>query len=880
MNRKKIKLKAKEYKSKNYGKRLILLLFPMLLLNACNIGTSDVKDFNSVSVDTAISEKIEDSNSSLYKGENRVNISKNKLRTPIYGWDIYRNLDKLSVLNLGVQTKQFSSFDRTGGNDKDGFDGTYSYLRREGTAYVIAEAVGAGEVQSIWFTRDGGNVTKTGNIVIELDGERIMDYPLQDLVSGRYGEPFVFPFVANCKESSGGVTIKVPMPYKKSMKIMTTHNPKFYHVSYRTFDSPENIKTFDPKYVPKDVIRASKSWGKEDPKLTPDNLVINEKEFNLDKGENIELLNHEGSGQIWSLDFKLENLVGAPPAEVVIDDGRAHVGTSKFKAKISRDNEGIILVRRYDSISTNQTANIYIDDKKAAQWTGQGIVPGGWVEEKVEIPVEFTVGKSEIIVTNEFVSAGMDFSEFRYFVYSIVNGEKKLTDEIDVGNFVAAKKSEAEHEYSVSQENWYGDRTYILPQDSHDEETILKTDELLEGLRLIIDIDGQETVNVPFGQYFGSGLGHYEVASLMYKITEYGNYVSWWTMPYGEKIKITLANESDIELVNAKIKISYQEDENIKEALNADVPKLGYFHAQHNASKTVLNKDWIFLETNGYGKFLGLNHTMDSLQAEGNTRGYLEGDERIYADGVLSPIWHGTGTEDFYEGGWYFNKGVFSNPMNGAPATEAAGMYGTVVQSDTNYRLLIGDAIDFYSEFSGGFEPGPQQNHSAYYSATAFWYGHKNISVLSTSDEIHIADKSSLSEHKFLGTENIGDYNMISTFEGRDDKIASSRMKRDETSQISFSVNVEKDNLGVRILRVSDQFESYQEVDVYVNEEFIGTWLQVLGNKKHRWLEDSFDIPAYYTKGINKLDIRLELSNKSLLWSNSRYIIKCYGRKS
>jgi len=31
---------------------------------------------------------------------------------------------------------------------------------------------GAGEVDSIWFTRDGGNVTSLGTIRIELDGTR------------------------------------------------------------------------------------------------------------------------------------------------------------------------------------------------------------------------------------------------------------------------------------------------------------------------------------------------------------------------------------------------------------------------------------------------------------------------------------------------------------------------------------------------------------------------------------------------------------------------------------------------------------------------------------------------------------------------------------
>ncbi|HYO52263.1 DUF2961 domain-containing protein [Archangium sp.] len=41
-------------------------------------------------------------------------------------------------------------------------------------------------------------------------------------------------------------------------------------------------------------------------------------------------------------------------------------------------------------------------------------------------------------------------------------------------------------------------------------------------------------------------------------------------------------------------------------------------------------------------------------------RGGLEGDERVHVDGSLTPQLYGTGTEDFYESGWYFSRGTFS----------------------------------------------------------------------------------------------------------------------------------------------------------------------------------------------------------------------------
>ena len=82
------------------------------------------------------------------------------------GWETYRRLDLLPYVGSGVQTRQFSSFGRDGSND-DGFSGQYSCLRQS-NGCVIAEDRGPGEVASIWFTRDGGDVSATGQLTIEL----------------------------------------------------------------------------------------------------------------------------------------------------------------------------------------------------------------------------------------------------------------------------------------------------------------------------------------------------------------------------------------------------------------------------------------------------------------------------------------------------------------------------------------------------------------------------------------------------------------------------------------------------------------------------------------------------------------------------------------
>ena len=64
--------------------------------------------------------------------------------TRLVGWDTYRRLDLLPYLPRDGETRQFSSFDRAGGNDNDGFDGRYTCRRTTGDGCVLAEDSGAG----------------------------------------------------------------------------------------------------------------------------------------------------------------------------------------------------------------------------------------------------------------------------------------------------------------------------------------------------------------------------------------------------------------------------------------------------------------------------------------------------------------------------------------------------------------------------------------------------------------------------------------------------------------------------------------------------------------------------------------------------------------
>ncbi|HEY9303397.1 MAG TPA: glycoside hydrolase family 172 protein, partial [Mycobacterium sp.] len=224
------------------------------------------------------------------------------------GWDTYRHLDRLPYLSADTQALQLSSFDRSGGNfdiSTGNKNGTGGCLASGGAGCVVAEDRGPGEIDSIWFTRDGGNVTALGTIRIELDGHPVVDAPLQSLVDGALGAPFVWPLVANATQSPGGVYIKVPMPYRQSMRISVASHLEYYHVDYRRFSTADGVSTFSPSDPALDVLAAFRAAGDVDPKPRASTASHHHRVNQIPASGGLQIAESTGSGNISALRLRL-----------------------------------------------------------------------------------------------------------------------------------------------------------------------------------------------------------------------------------------------------------------------------------------------------------------------------------------------------------------------------------------------------------------------------------------------------------------------------------------------------------------------------------------------------------------------------------------------
>lgn len=220
-----------------------------------------------------------------------------------YRWtdelELLKRVDKLPEYRTGSYVEQFSSYDRTGGND-DGFAGTYSFIRKEDDKLVIAEMDGPGVINRIWTP------TPTDNMLyFYFDGEKEpgLTIKFSDLFSGK-----VYPFTKPvCGNELGGFYCYLPITYKKSCKVVFD-GPKleFIQIQYRNLPG-KNVETYTGEFSPKDrelLAEVNNLWSDISPAVTnythgnSSDIKALETTFTLHPGEEIPVFEMNEPGRI------------------------------------------------------------------------------------------------------------------------------------------------------------------------------------------------------------------------------------------------------------------------------------------------------------------------------------------------------------------------------------------------------------------------------------------------------------------------------------------------------------------------------------------------------------------------------------------------------
>jgi Fe-S-cluster containining protein len=236
-------------------------------------------------------------------------------------------------------------------------------------------------------------------------------------------------------------------------------------------------------------------------------------------------------------------------------------------------------------------------------------------------------------------------------------------------------------------------------------------------LRLIVD--GELRVAMPLSDFFGAGEdGADSVRSLLVGVTADEDLYAYFPMPYFEGVMVELARGRSRGRPK-KMHVEYA----VRRLGRHPDPDSGLFGAErHAVERTTPGSDHEVLSARGRGKWVGLVAWLGPVS--GSSRDYLEGDERVVLDGAAAPQLHGTGVEDFFGGGFYFQVDhpgplPFAHPLHGM-ADDRAEPDGTVTTQ--MYRLMLTDAPVWRQSVQVGLECGPTNQTPLRARTVAYYY--------------------------------------------------------------------------------------------------------------------------------------------------------------
>lgn len=241
---------------------------------------------------------------------------------------------------------------------------------------------------------------------------------------------------------------------------------------------------------------------------------------------------------------------------------------------------------------------------------------------------------------------------------------------------------------------------------------------VLQNLRLRMTWDGASApqVDAPFGLFFGAGYGKTVVRGLLSGIAPPHGAYCYFPMPFADGARLEIANLSGQAVNNIRYRVRWN-----AATPSAAGPMRLHTHAVRD-NRAGQGRPLELLNVRGEGHLAGLSAAM----ADGNTGGYgfLEGDEYVWVDGEPEPSTAGTGTEDYFTCGWYFQDGPRTFPVIGAPDLINQ-------QRVSAYRFHVPDWIPFTESLRFAIEVGDTFSGGQYgdYSTVVYYYLKTDLSA-------------------------------------------------------------------------------------------------------------------------------------------------------
>ncbi|MEO7431036.1 MAG: DUF2961 domain-containing protein [Dokdonella sp.] len=369
-------------------------------------------------------------------------------------------------------------------------------------------------------------------------------------------------------------------------------------------------------------------------------------------------------------------------------------------------------------------------------------------------------------------------------------------------------------------------------------------------VNLRLAFDGVDSVDVPLADFFATAPASAMPARGVLVGEDAGGWLyAWIPMPFAHAVDVSLVAAADLP---ATIPVA--------SALSFDTQPVSDDVGRYAAtlSDTCVDAGRIALASaDGAGKVIGVSARYDANGS--GTRGYLEGDELASIDGAIAPAWIGTGVEDFYNGGFYFDQGSWTAALSGATETDPDGQGTTAV-----YRWMLTDPLVYSNGLRLDQEAGyaPAQPSPICARTVAHTYRSAQPSIV-TYDAFEVGDAAAAAAHAYAAPPSADCDVVTSIFEDEPPTSRTALVCRHVDGSSHFHLRVPPDGHALRLRRTFDAGAGTPGViagsaaaDIRINGSLAGSFPPVIANPARRWQQQDalLDVAA----GTTELDVEIE----------------------
>ncbi|MBO9663152.1 DUF2961 domain-containing protein [Dokdonella sp.] len=353
---------------------------------------------------------------------------------------------------------------------------------------------------------------------------------------------------------------------------------------------------------------------------------------------------------------------------------------------------------------------------------------------------------------------------------------------------------------------------------------------------LSIMVDGETAIELPIAEFFAADAADpMRPLGVFAGVDAGGAFYAALPMPYRRGIEVALRLREGADARTANVRSVFEVD---TRAPPADAGTLRtYVHAA--CPTTPALGDEVLLEHRGSGRMVGLVAWMsgDGVREGGY---YLEGDERVYVDGSVQPLWYGTGVEDLFNGGFYFDQSAYSGPLAGAPFRHA----GRTDDAASMYRWFLTDAPHWRQSITYKLENGADGTEPMCLRSVAFYYARPEPAqeILATL-QVGDAASEAAADYRRAGD---ADCAMLSARFGDEPPTGRTAAVCTGTTASRFTLTAPRAGGSFRLRRTFDAGVEGQAAEIWVDGVCVGAWPDTQANPSRRWsqMDVDFALPS------------------------------------